>query len=307
MGAIAVFEPITEENFDPERYVMAHPEVSASRLDPQQHYAEIWRTKEYRQVTAAFLDADRRRARFARFRPVFDIDDAADSLPVVCGDRRFDLSDYAGEASRDPFPAFAEEMERHPDRLYLDLGSGLRKILHDNCIYLEVYPSLIADLIVEPDRPYPIKSGTLDGIACFSVLEHVRQPWKVVEEIHRMLKPGGKVWIGWPFLVPVHGFPSHYFNATREGLRTIFEDLGFQMQTVETRATETPDFTMEWVFGKFIEDLPEAQRERVLSMTVGDLLSHKSGDAFWTDLLASISDETRSEFANGNTLIAEKR
>ena len=122
-----------------------------------------------------------------------------------------------------------------------------------------------------------------------------------------MLKPGGKVWIGWPFLVPVHGFPSHYFNATREGLRTIFEDLGFETHSIATLGHETPDYTMEWVFGKFVEDLPEAQRQRVLAMTVGELLSHKSGDVFWTDLLASISEKTRSEFANGNTLVAEKR
>ena len=307
MGAIQVFEPITDGNFDPERYMMAHPEASASGLDPKRHYAEIGRAKEHKQVTQAFVDSDRHRARLARFRPVLDIDDTVDSLPVVSGNRQFDLSDYAAESSRDAFPAFVAEMERHPDRLYLDLGSGLRKTLHDNCIYLEVYPSLIADLIVEPDRPYPVKSGTLDGIACFAVLEHVRQPWKVAEEIHRMLKPGGKVWIGWPFLVPVHGFPSHYFNATRQGLRTIFEDLGFQTQIIETLAHETPDFTMEWVFGKFVADLPEAQRARVLSMTVGELLAHKSGDSFWTDLLATVSEETRSEFANGNTLIAEKR
>jgi SAM-dependent methyltransferase len=307
MSAIAVFETITENNFSPERYVKAHPEVLASGLAPRRHYEEFGRAQDYKQVTTSFMDQDRRRARFDRFRPVLDISDTVESLPVTCGDRQFDLADYAGESSRDAFAGFVADMEAHPDRLYLDLGCGLRKTLYDNCIYLEVYPSLIADLIVAPDRPYPVKSGTLDGIACFAVLEHVRQPWKVVEEMHRMLKPGGKVWIGWPFLVPIHGFPSHYFNATREGLRTIFEDLGFETHSIATLSHETPDYTMQWVFGKFVEDLPEVQRQRVLAMTVGELLSHKSGDAFWTDLLASISEKTRSEFANGNTLVAEKR
>ena len=72
MGAIEVFEPITEHNFDPERYGMAHPEVSTSGLNPQRHYAEIGRAKAYGQITAAFMDAKRRRARFARFCPGSD-------------------------------------------------------------------------------------------------------------------------------------------------------------------------------------------------------------------------------------------
>ena len=51
MSAIAVFETITENNFSPERYVKAHPEVLTSGLAPRRHYEEFGRAQDYKQVT----------------------------------------------------------------------------------------------------------------------------------------------------------------------------------------------------------------------------------------------------------------
>lgn len=134
------------------------------------------------------------------------------------------------ESANPGFGPFDAEMKANPDKLYMDLGCGRREEKLDNCLYLEVYPSVSADFVVEPNCLYPIRSGSLDGIGCFAVLEHCRKPWQVVAEITRMLKPGGKAFIDWRFLQPVHGFPSHFFNTTREGLRSIFEDNGLAVE-----------------------------------------------------------------------------
>jgi hypothetical protein len=122
-----------------------------------------------------------------------------------------------------------------------------------------------------------------------------------------MLKPGGKVFIDWPFLQPVHGFPSHYFNATREGLKSLFAE-GFDIQEARTYPNQTPDHTVSWILGKLIRDLPSrAKRERVLKMSVMELISAPPNGEFWTWLLADAPDTLISEFACGNSLIGTKK
>ncbi|WP_374701334.1 class I SAM-dependent methyltransferase [Methylobacterium sp. B1] len=137
----------------------------------------------------------------------------------------------------------------------MDLGCGRRAVTLDNVLYVEVYPSVSADLIVEPNCRYPIRDASLRGIGCFAVLEHTRKPWLVVQEMRRMLKPGGQVFIDWPFLQPVHGYPSHFFNATREGLTSIFEDEGFSVDLAFTGAHQTAAYSIQWLLGRFAHNL----------------------------------------------------
>jgi ubiquinone/menaquinone biosynthesis C-methylase UbiE len=72
------------------------------------------------------------------------------------------------------------------------------------------------------------------------VLEHVTEPWTAAAEFRRMLKPGGLVFIDYPFLVPVHGYPSHYYNATRAGLGRLFDE-GFEQLRLDTLDNQSPD------------------------------------------------------------------
>ncbi len=37
----------------------------------------------------------------------------------------------------------------------------------------------------------PIKRGSLDLILCLDVLEHLVDPWKIIGDLHRLLRPGG--------------------------------------------------------------------------------------------------------------------
>ncbi len=157
------------------------------------------------------------------------------------------MSQYQSESAGANVAQFDQMIQQHPDELFLDLGCGLREKTYDNCLYLEVYPSNSADLIVNPTGFYPIKDQSLYGIGCFAVLEHVPKPWQVIQEIHRMLKPGGWVMIDWPFLQPVHGYPSHFFNATREGLTSIFQDKGFEVVDAFTGDHQTAAFTVRWI------------------------------------------------------------
>lgn len=310
MNFLEVFIPATAHNFETRAYLLANPDVAAANVDAMKHFLSNGENEQRKLVNPELMpNSSYRLQKHKRFSGILNLSGAstnATSFPLTFGRQHFSLDEYLSESANHEFPAFAEEVVSNPNKLYLDLGCGLRNRVHKNCLYLEVYPSLSADVIVEPDCLYPLKSDSLDGVGCFAVLEHTRQPWLVVQEIYRMVKPGGKVWIDWPFLQPVHGYPSHYFNATRQGLESIFVDAGFKVDASETGAHEGPDHTISWILGHLIQSLPAALQSKVHEMRVGDLLQQPPRGEFWNELMQNIDDRTRSKFACGNNIVATK-
>jgi SAM-dependent methyltransferase len=315
---IELFEPATDATFHEQAYLAANPDVRSARVEPRRHFEEHGRGEGRRQFNREVYEpgSSYRTEKFARFQPLLDLPLGGGktaafvregSFPVTIGKEHFAASDYVSESANAGFGPFVEEVDRNPQKNYLDLGCGLRPAVQKNCLYLEVYPSVTADLIVDPDCTYPIRSSVLDGIGCFAVLEHVTKPWLVVDEIHRMLRPGGRVFIDWPFLQPVHGYPSHYFNATRKGLMSMFSDK-FVVEYSRTFPNQTPDWTINWILGKFIRDLPSREKQlELMNMKVKDLLEMPPGGQFWKSVLAGAPDSLISEFACGNSLVGTKR
>ncbi|MBZ0166274.1 MAG: class I SAM-dependent methyltransferase, partial [Candidatus Omnitrophica bacterium] len=74
-----------------------------------------------------------------------------------------------------------------------------------------------------------IADATYDTALCFSVLEHVHDPWKAVAEIRRVLKPGGTLILTVPHLSRLHEIPHDYFRFTHYGLWAMLEDHGFEI------------------------------------------------------------------------------
>ena len=89
-------------------------------------------------------------------------------------------------------------------------------------------------------------------------------PFFVAHEIKRIVKPGGHIFIDWPFLQPVHGYPAHYYNATLEGLRRMFSD-AFEIETAEAYASQGADWTLSWILKWFVEVLSRVKHARRFS------------------------------------------
>jgi SAM-dependent methyltransferase len=64
-------------------------------------------------------------------------------------------------------------------------------------------------------------------------LEHVREPAKVVEELARVLAPGGRLLLVAPHEWEEHQQPHDYFRYTRYGLQYLLERAGFREIQVE--------------------------------------------------------------------------
>jgi len=78
----------------------------------------------------------------------------------------------------------------------------------------------------------PLRSGSVDRIICIVVLEHTRDPKRVLGEFARIMKPGARLHLVVPFLWEEHQQPYDYHRFTRYGIRLAFESLPFEVEFV---------------------------------------------------------------------------
>jgi SAM-dependent methyltransferase len=135
--------------------------------------------------------------------------------------------------------AVREAKNRLPSdsRIVLDVGCGNKPYadLFVDCLYFganysadNASPDIVADAM-----RLPIASQAIDLVFCSQVIEHVPQPWRLVEECHRVLKPGGSLVLSAPFYWPLHEQPHDYFRFTRYGLESLLLGAGFSECRIE--------------------------------------------------------------------------
>jgi len=80
----------------------------------------------------------------------------------------------------------------------------------------------------------PLKDNLFHSIFFLEVLEHVKNPFKAIEEIKRLLKPGGELILSVPFVYPEHDIPHDYFRFTKYGIKLLLKD--FDIIKIEKRS-----------------------------------------------------------------------
>jgi SAM-dependent methyltransferase len=126
----------------------------------------------------------------------------------------------------------------------LDIGGGLRIDKKRNNRYdssrewLIPYLSKVNYQIMDPVPDYnpdivgdihamPFSENAYDAICCMAILEHVENPIKAVQEMHRVLRPGGFCLCYVPFLFYYHAQESYYkdyWRFTKDILPVLFKD-----------------------------------------------------------------------------------
>jgi SAM-dependent methyltransferase len=79
----------------------------------------------------------------------------------------------------------------------------------------------------------PFFAKSFETVTAFQVLEHIAEPSAVLEEIHRVLTPGGTLIMATPFLWGIHDAPRDYYRYTPFGLRHLLERADFDVVTIE--------------------------------------------------------------------------
>ncbi len=123
-------------------------------------------------------------------------------------------------------------------KVVLDVGGGSRFMkgmkayepLFANCDYKtfdvssDYHPDIVGDI-----HAIPCGDGSVDGVICRSVLEHVERPAIAIHEMERILSPGGLLFIQVPSIYPYHarqgfgGYPD-YWRFFEDGLRMMLKD-----------------------------------------------------------------------------------
>lgn len=75
-----------------------------------------------------------------------------------------------------------------------------------------------------------LPDGVADAALCSQVLEHTPRPRALLDDIARVLKPGGILVATVPLYWPHHEEPHDYFRFTRHGLRMLYEQAGFDVE-----------------------------------------------------------------------------
>lgn len=125
---------------------------------------------------------------------------------------RFDATSYQ---YRDRMKEF---LDAHvPQGKILDIGSGpwpYPKEHFKNVTTLDVQPP--AD-VIGSILDLPFDDASYDCIICLETLEHVTNPLRAMDEVYRVLKPGGTFVGSAPFAYELHGEDyGDYWRITRQ-------------------------------------------------------------------------------------------
>lgn len=80
------------------------------------------------------------------------------------------------------------------------------------------------DVVADAHDLAPFADNEFDVLIAVSVWEHLRKPWIAAAAAHRVLKPGGILYIATHHTFPVHGYPSDYCRWTDKGLEGLFDE-----------------------------------------------------------------------------------
>ena len=121
------------------------------------------------------------------------------------------------------------------DRRTLDIGA-------QNGPYAALFPRRVGlDIrrgagvrIIGDAQALGIADASFPVVLCTEVLEHLPEPQRAIDEMYRVLEPGGTLLLTTRFLFPIHDAPHDYFRFTKYGLRHLlrrFELLEMQEET----------------------------------------------------------------------------
>jgi SAM-dependent methyltransferase len=127
--------------------------------------------------------------------------------------------------------------ERLPslDGVVVDLGCGTAPFRDDILPYASQYIGVDwgntlhasrADVVADLNGSLPFASEMADHVVSFEVIEHLAEPAQMLQEVVRILRPGGSFTLSAPFQWWEHEAPWDYQRYTRHGLRYQLQKVG---------------------------------------------------------------------------------
>lgn len=115
--------------------------------------------------------------------------------------------------------AFGKDVK---NKIIVNVGSGITKV-HQDVINLDIFPFKNVDIVADASS-LPFKDNSVDMLISESTIEHTPDAERAIQEMRRVVRPGGFVYISIPFIMPFHASPNDYSRLTHEGLKQKFYD-----------------------------------------------------------------------------------
>ncbi len=115
----------------------------------------------------------------------------------------------------------------------LDLGSGWR-VYSENAIRLDLNPNFNPDVVSDIQKGICFLDNCFDTVLMFDVLEHLEYPNQALEEVKRIIKEGGTLYLTVPFCFPRHGI--EYYRFSDLALRKMLE--GFEIEIIPVKKSK---------------------------------------------------------------------
>ena len=307
---VCVRKPDSVDDVDETAYLDANPDVRKAGMCARDHFIKFGR----REGRLQWANQDRvaelreKKLRSLRFRRQPSVPrDYGQPVNFLTPETiaEFGIPESPPVSANQYGGAFIDEIRAKPAHLGLDVGAGLRYSYFENIVNTEIYPSFSTDVLcIGEDLPFD--DDQFDYVICAAVLEHTRRPWEVAHEICRVLKPGGKLLVDYPFLQGVHGYPHHYFNATPQGSISLFEEsCDILSSTVEPN--NHPIQSIWWVLAAWRYGLEGVDRDSFENLTIGEILATPPDAHLGASFCKNLSEEARRIIPAGSTLIAHKK
>ena len=151
------------------------------------------------------------------------------------------------------------------------LGDGIENFINEpNLVFLETDVTFgpRTQVIVDAHN-IPIEDFTFDCVIVQAVLEHVVDPYRCVNEIHRVLKKDGLVYAETPFMQQVHLGKYDFHRFTHLGHRRLFR----YFTEIESGAVCGPGMSLAWAYSHFIFSFFSSKKMRKLLIPFTNLTS----------------------------------
>jgi SAM-dependent methyltransferase len=174
------------------------------------------------------------------------------------------------------YPKLVEVLKaRTRSPLVLVLGAGtdavgfssLRSAREIELVETDVAARPSVALIVDA-HSIPFEDASFDGVIAQAILEHVVDPYRCVDEIHRVLKPGGLVYAETPFMQQAHEVPYDFTRFTDLGHRRLFR----RFEEIERGVASGPGVALAWSHYYFLRSLAWSPTSRRILSALGLLL-----------------------------------
>jgi SAM-dependent methyltransferase len=139
------------------------------------------------------------------------------------------------------------------------------------------------DCFVDLNAPLPFASGRFDTALATDVVEHLADPRLFIREVARVLKPGGKLILGAPFMYWLHEEPHDHLRLTRYQLAHLCAEN--ELEVLQLDAYGGPIAVLLDIIGKVVPGAPvawlvQSLGARFLSSGAGRRLDTQHRDKF---------------------------